>query len=166
MNELITAEVINTAIITFGAIVGAIFTYLGIRAGIANSKSRRAKASEAGEVSEETVVRYENNPAQFVRDVLEDNAAKRDEMKLMREDFERRLGEVTAEFERKLSEAQKASDRKLADALRLQDEEHTRLLDAVARYLVKLFKSWGMTPIMPQPDDSDRPILQHILPRT
>jgi hypothetical protein len=155
--------VINTLIGTLGSLVVAYLGYRGVLLGIDRAKKRRAAATASPEDEtldeEAALVKYENNPAKFVHDVLADNALQRG---------------YALEWERRYQESQKAAEEErremrerylaLESKFDAQARRETRFRDALVRYLVDIFAAWGTTPAMPAPRAADADILSSVIP--
>jgi hypothetical protein len=141
-------QVVVTLITTIGGLVVAYFGYLGIRAGIAQAKKKRAGEPAVVDEDDERIISYENDPAKFVKDIMADNKAMREELRLMRGDQTKVWDEM----------------RNLRNSLETQQRDETRFRDALGRWLIDLFAAWGKTPVMPWPRESDLETLKPVLP--
>ena len=144
MSEQVTV----TLITTLGGLIVAYFGYLGIRAGIAQAKRKRAGEPALVDEDDEQIISYENDPAKFVKDIMADNKAMREELRLMR-------GEQTKVWDEM---------RNLRTSLETQQRDENRFRDALGRWLVDLFAAWGKTAQMPWPRASDMETLKSVLP--
>lgn len=140
-------EVQTAWIAAFSAIIVAYFSYLGIKAGIERSRRKKAERPEELE-QDEALVRYEDNPAQFVKDLFTDNKSLRDEARELRDEM-------------KLLRQDMADLRTELESFKRDD---TRFRDALGRWLARIFTSWGVEQTMPWPPDDDALILKSVLP--
>lgn len=143
-----TEQVTATLIATIGSLLVAYLGYLGVRAGIARNKRKRAGEPSVVDEDDERIISYENDPAKFVKDIMADNKAMREELRLMRGDQTKVWDEM----------------RNLRTALETQQRDETKFRDALGRWLVDLFAAWGKTPQMPWPRASDMETLKSVLP--
>lgn len=141
-----TEAVLVTIITTLGGVLVAYISYLGIRAGIAKKRSKGP--DEDAEEQDAALVKYENNPGEFVKDVLADNKAKSVEMREMREEMK----------------AMRADMKTLRADLDTTRRNDTIFRDALGRWMVDILAAWGIALEMPKPRESDRETLQAIIP--
>jgi hypothetical protein len=143
---VITEAILNTIIGTLGTVLVAYLGYLGIRATI--TRRRNSEPDEASEEQDAALLKYENNPGVFVKDVLADNRAKNEELAAMREDMKAFRADIKA----------------LRDDLDTTRRNERTFRDALGRWMVDILAAWGIAPDMPKPRESDRETLQAIIP--
>jgi len=148
----LTESNINSIVAGFAAIAVAWFGFLGVRAQVRRVRARNAEEPE----QTEAIQKYEDDPAQFVRDVLSDNQRMRDENKERDEKYEK-LDKKYTQISEEVSI--------LRDKLRTREREDEKFRDALARWLSEIFASWGIAQIMPMPRASDRDILHTVIPQ-
>jgi hypothetical protein len=142
-----TEQVFVTFISTLGGVIIAYISYLGIRAGI--SRKRGAAPDEASDEQDAALLKYENNPGVFVKDVLADNRAKNEEIAAMRADMTGFRDDIKA----------------LRDDLDTTRRNERKFRDALGRWMTDILAAWGISSEMPSPRESDRETLQGIIPR-
>jgi hypothetical protein len=141
-----TEQVFVTIITTLGGVIIAYISYLGIRAGI--TRKRGATPDEASEEQDAALLKYENNPGVFVKDVLADNRAKNEELAAMREDMKAFRQDIKA----------------LRDDLDTTRRNERKFRDALGRWMTDILAAWGIAADMPKPREADRETLQGIIP--
>jgi hypothetical protein len=141
-----TEQVFITIVTTLGGVIIAYISYLGIRAGI--SRKRGATPDEASDEQDAALIKYENNPGVFVKDVLADNRAKNEEIAAMRLDMTGFRDDIRA----------------LRDDLDTTRRNERKFRDALGRWMADIYAAWGHSTEMPKPRDSDRETLRAIIP--
>jgi hypothetical protein len=144
---MITEAILNTIIVTLGGVAVAYLSYLGIRAGIV--RKRNSEPDEQSDEQDAALLKYENSPGVFVKDVLADNRAKNEELAAMREDMKNFRDDIKA----------------LRDDLDITRRNERKFRDALGRWMTDIVAAWGVSSEMPKPRESDRETLQAIIPR-
>lgn len=141
-------EVLVTLIVTLGSVAAAFFGYLGIKAGVRRSKRRFIDQNPAIEEDDELLASYESDPGSVMLGLMRENRALRGEIDKTRADQSELWNEL----------------RDLRTELDKQRREETRFRDALGRWLIELFASWGKTEKMPWPSAPDFEVLRPVLP--
>jgi len=147
-------ETINALILAFSSLAAAWLSYRGIKYQIDRARQKKAANPDAAE-TDEAIVRYEDNPAKFVKDLRDDNHTLREEVRKL--DAERLK-------DREAVDQAIAEVRKMRDELDSLKRDDVRFRDALGRWLSRLFLAWGKSESMPWPPSDDAVILQSVLP--
>jgi hypothetical protein len=143
---MIPDDTLNTIIGTLGTVLVAYFGYLGVKATI--NRRRSNGPDEASEEQDAALIKYENNPGVFVKDVLADNRAKSEEIR----EFRKEIGLMRAEM--KLMRTDLDTTRK----------NETIFRSALGRWMTDILAAWGIAPEMPRPREADLEVLQAVIP--
>lgn len=158
--SMVNSDVIVAVIGTLGVIATGWFGVLIVKIQVNKKKTKTVNGLDAdGEEEDAALIKYENNPAQFVKDVLADNVKQR---------------EYAGEWEARYMDSQRDRQREYTEMMdryrqlegKFDDRErhNVRFMDAMGRYIIDIFASWNKTPEPPQPRASDAEILRPIIP--
>lgn len=130
---------LTTAIVTGGSIIVAVITTYGGRVLVRRTKAKRRAEVETEE--REAVEAFNNDPGQWVKDVLQSNKDYAEEVRGLRK-------EVSA----------------LRKAHEERDKRERSFLAAIARWIVDIARAWGVEQEMPYPREEDREVLAEVIP--
>lgn len=153
-------EVVVAIISTLGIVTVAFLGFLGVKVQVAKAKARKSGGGETeGDAEDAALIKYENNPAQFVKDVLADNEKQR----AYASEWEARYMDSQRDRQREYTEMMDKY-RELENKFDTRERENTRFMDAMGRYILDLFAGWNKTPEPPRPRASDAEVLRPIVP--
>lgn len=157
---VLSDEVIKAILSTAGILGAAYISYLGIKAQVVKAKAKKATGADSeGDEEDAALIKYENNPAQFVKDVLADNEKQR----AYASEWEARYMDSQRDRQREYTEMMERY-RTLENKFDTRERENTRFMDAMGRYILDLFAGWNKTPEPPRPRASDAEVLRPIVP--